>query len=235
MSANRAAIFIYCDTICSEAKQTHDKNEPISLWLLEQDRQKNRARLLRETERTLVAQSPNTQDRLSFFYDGFRQDEEKLPIPIETSEYEQLMKKKAALEEQSRFLDEKQKQLYLHAKMLCRKIIQEIKKRNAEKQQTVTRLIDRVEKFEAQLRLTSSILEMKEENNKKQQEINQLREAMCALETQFGELGFSLISEEGETGKVENNPDTTQSEASKKENPESDRNLQALEIVGQSN
>lgn len=235
MSANRAVIIIYCDTICSEAKHTHNKNEPISLWLLEQDRQKNRARLLRETERNLVAQSPNTQDRLSFFYDGFRQDEEKLPIPIETSEYEQLMKKKAALEEQSRFLDEKQKQLDLHAKMLCRKIIQEIKKRNAEKQQTVSHLKERIEKIEAQLGLTSSILETKENNNKKQQEIGQLRGVICALETQFWELGFSPISEEGEAGKVENNPDTTQSGASKKENPESDWNLHALEVVGRSN
>jgi hypothetical protein len=232
MSANRAVIIIYCDTICSEVKHTHDKNEPISLWLLEQDRQKNRTRLLRETKRNLVPQSPNTQDRPCFVCDEFRQDEEKLPIPSETAEYEQLMKKKAVLEEQSRFLDEKQKKLDLHAKMLCRKIIQEIKKRNAEKQQTVSRLRERIEKIEAQLGLASSIQETKEKNNKKQQDINQLREVTCTLETQFGELGFSLISEEGEAGKVENNPDTTQSEASKKENPESDRNLQALEIVG---
>jgi hypothetical protein len=225
---------MYYDTICTRLTHTHDKNERVFLWLLEQDRQKNRIRILRETERNLVAQEPDAPDRSWFDGNKFDQDEERRPILSENAEYEQLMEKKAVLEEQSRFLDEKQKQLDLHAKMLCGKIIQEIKKRNNERQQKVSCLREKIEQMEAQLELVSSIRETKEKNCEKHQEINQLRETIGALETQFGELGFSLISKENKTGKVENSPDITQLDASQKENPLSDRNPQALEFVEQS-
>ena len=69
----------------------------------------------------------------------------------EKTEFEQLMKEKSVLEEESQRLDDEQKKLNLRAKMLCEKLIQEIKKTNSEKQQAVNKLQTRIGDLEAQL------------------------------------------------------------------------------------
>src|SRR3989337_3207842 len=56
----------------------------------------------------------------------------------ETVQLEQLLNEKTGVEDESRELDEEQKQLKLRAKMLTEKIIQELKKRKNAKQDSVT-------------------------------------------------------------------------------------------------
>ncbi len=73
-----------------------------------------------------------------------------------TLEIEQLLKEKSGLEHESRCLDEEQKKLNLRVKLLCEKLIQEIKKKNAEKQQTVSQLQTRIGNLEAQLNKLSA-------------------------------------------------------------------------------
>jgi len=69
----------------------------------------------------------------------------------ETVQLEQLINEKTGQEEESRRLDEEQKQLKLRAKALCEKIVQELKKKNSEKQQAVNQLQSRIGNLEAQL------------------------------------------------------------------------------------
>ena len=73
----------------------------------------------------------------------------------ETVQLEQLMNEKTGVEEESRHLDEEQRQLKLRAKMLCEKIIQELKKKNNQKQQSVSQLQSRIGALEAQLNTLS--------------------------------------------------------------------------------
>ena len=73
----------------------------------------------------------------------------------ETIQLEQLISEKSGVEEESRHLDEEQRQLKLRAKMLCEKIIQELKKKNGQKQQSVNQLQSRIGALEAQLNTLS--------------------------------------------------------------------------------
>ena len=68
-----------------------------------------------------------------------------------TTEIEQLMKEKSSLEDESRRLDEDQKKLNLRLKALYEKVIQEMKKKNSEKQQTVSQLQAKIGNLESQL------------------------------------------------------------------------------------
>jgi hypothetical protein len=73
----------------------------------------------------------------------------------ETVQLEQLINEKTGVEEESRHLDEEQRQLKLRAKVLCEKIIQELKKKNNQKQQSVNQLQSRIGALEAQLNTLS--------------------------------------------------------------------------------
>ena len=73
----------------------------------------------------------------------------------ETIQLEQLISEKTGVEEESRHLDEEQRQLKLRAKMLYEKIIQELKKKNNQKQQSVSQLQSRIGALEAQLNTLS--------------------------------------------------------------------------------
>jgi predicted nuclease with TOPRIM domain len=66
-------------------------------------------------------------------------------------EIEELLNEKAALEAESRGLEGEQKQLELRVKTLCQKIIQELKKRNFPRRETINRLQSKIEELEAQL------------------------------------------------------------------------------------
>ena len=73
-------------------------------------------------------------------------------------EIEELLKEKAALEAETRGLDGEQRQLELRVKVLCEKIIQELKKRNFPRRETISRLRAKVDELEAQLEeLSASI------------------------------------------------------------------------------
>jgi hypothetical protein len=69
----------------------------------------------------------------------------------ETIQLEQLLNEKSGAEEESRELDEEQRQLKLRAKVLAEKIIQEIKKKNTTKQETVNKLQSKIGELETQL------------------------------------------------------------------------------------
>jgi hypothetical protein len=73
----------------------------------------------------------------------------------ETIQLEQLLNEKTGVEQESQELDEEQRQLKLRAKMLTEKIIQEIKKRNNIKQESVTKLQIKVNELEKQLNTLS--------------------------------------------------------------------------------
>ena len=73
----------------------------------------------------------------------------------ETIQLEQLLNEKTGVEEESRDLDEEQKQLKLKAKVLAEKIIQELRKKNNQKQQTVNQLQSKVGELENQLNTLS--------------------------------------------------------------------------------
>jgi hypothetical protein len=69
----------------------------------------------------------------------------------ETVQLEQLLNEKTGVEDESRELDEEQRQLKLRAKMLTEKIIQELKKKNNAKQESVNKLQSKVGELESQL------------------------------------------------------------------------------------
>ena len=73
----------------------------------------------------------------------------------DTSQLEQLLSEKTGAEQESQELDEEQRQLKLRAKMLTEKIIQEIKKRNNAKQESVNKLQTKVNELEKQLNTLS--------------------------------------------------------------------------------
>ena len=140
--------FIQCSLGLSHMR---DKNEAISLWLLELDRQKNRARVLEETARKSTVQSPSNQHDPWFNCDKSHKDENKRQAICEATDLEHLMKEKRSSEEDCHCLDEAQKRLDQRAKMLTEKIIQEIRKRNSEKKQAIDQLRARMHSLEAQL------------------------------------------------------------------------------------
>ena len=73
----------------------------------------------------------------------------------DTSQLEQLQNEKSSVEQESHELDEEQRQLKLRAKTLTEKIIQELKKRNSIKQESVNKLQTKVNELEKQLNTLS--------------------------------------------------------------------------------
>ena len=93
----------------------------------------------------------------------------------ETIQLEQLLNEKTGVEQESQELDEEQRQLKLRAKMLTEKIIQEIKKRNNVKQESVTKLQIKVNELEKQLNTLSisGVIDTKDlpEDNEQEEEV----------------------------------------------------------------
>jgi hypothetical protein len=93
----------------------------------------------------------------------------------ETIQLEQLLNEKTGVEQESQELDEEQRQLKLRAKMLTEKIIQEIKKRNNIKQESVTKLQIKVNELEKQLNTLSisGVIDTKDlpEDNEQEEEV----------------------------------------------------------------
>ena len=69
----------------------------------------------------------------------------------ESPQLEQLLSEKASIEDEGRELDDEQRKLKARAKVLTEKIIQELKKRNNAKQDTLSKLQSQVDGLEAQL------------------------------------------------------------------------------------
>ena len=99
--------------------ETREKNEEIHLWMLEQQRSKDKARLLRENG--LAAEESHETPQSHYFIDG----------EINTmSEIEQFENEKLALENETKDLKNEQKQLMQRLKTLYQTAIEELKTKN---------------------------------------------------------------------------------------------------------
>ena len=145
-----------CHTAQSGLSLMGNKNESIFLWMLEQERQKNRSQVLEETTCDPVAISPiGTNDTPKS--EKACKDENDPSSPQETTDLEQLMKEKTILEAESHQLDEEQEKLNLRIKTLCDKIIQQMKKGNNEKRKSVSQMQATISTLEAQLGALSGV------------------------------------------------------------------------------
>jgi len=141
-----------------------DKNEGIYLWLLEQDRQKNRAYALKVTDESPTLHFQSTQDNSRTNTEKSSEDlNEQSPLS-ENIGLDELIEEKADLEEESRRLDEEQRHQSLRIKILCEKLVQEIKKKNSQKRQTIDQMHTRIDKLETRLKEISNF-ESREEND----------------------------------------------------------------------
>lgn len=129
---------------------TRDKNEPVLLWLLEQERKKSRGHVPKEADKdsgeevTCIEEVPPESEKP-------RKDNDMPSTVDATTDLEHLMEEKAFLKEESHSLDKEQDKLNSQVKMLCEKIIQEKKRRNSEKQKEISKLQESIANLEAQL------------------------------------------------------------------------------------
>src|SRR4030042_2877508 len=131
-----------------------------------------------------------------------------------SAEFEQLLNEKAALEDESRDLEEEQKQVEMRAKVLCNRLIQDLKNKNNAKREAVSQLQSKADELEAQLEKLSApgILEkagiMTRENAEKPQSAEdaaEASEAKSASEDEDAVVVAALDKEEemGENLKAE--------------------------------
>jgi flagellar motility protein MotE (MotC chaperone) len=126
------------------------KNENIFLWILEQERQKNRARELKENHYNFPVHSSSFQQADFFNNEEAQENEEILSMLNGTPELEHLEKDTARLEEESQCLSEEQRRLNVRIKKLTRMLIQELRRRNAEKHHRINQLKARIRRLEKQ-------------------------------------------------------------------------------------
>lgn len=132
----------------------HDKNEGVFLWLLEQERQKDRAYQLKERLCDTTIKSSNTLPEELFYNEKIQEEKD---VQLESSESDELnnleclLKEKANLEEESRYLDKQQERLNLQTKMLLEKIVEDKKKKNNENQEAIVQLRARIKVLEDEL------------------------------------------------------------------------------------
>ncbi len=127
----------------------HDKNEGIYLWMLEQDRQKNRVHALEQTSNSTSQLTKAAHDLI--FNNKASSENEKEQSPVRNNaDLEQLLNKIASLEEESRNLDKEQKQVDLRIRILCQNLIEELEKRDSQKQQAIRQLRERIGTMETQ-------------------------------------------------------------------------------------
>ena len=139
------------------------KNESIFLWILEQERQKNRAHVLKESHSNFGVHSSSIQQASFFNNEKSQKKEETLLTLNGTNELEHLEKEKARLEKESHRLGEEQRRLNLRIKKLTWMLIQELRKRNEKKHQAINQLKARIHKLETQF-TELQLFETQEEN-----------------------------------------------------------------------
>jgi len=125
-----------------------------------------------------------------------------------SAEFEQLLNEKAALEDESRDLEEEQKKVEMRAKALCNRIIQDLKNKNDAKREEISQLQSKADELEAQLEKLSApgILEkagiMTSENAEKPQSAEYAAEASEAkTESEVEDtVVVAALDEQEETG-----------------------------------
>jgi hypothetical protein len=116
---------------------------------LEQERQKNRARVLKENHRNLAAYSSSFQQAPFFNNEKAQKNEETSSTLNGPTELKHLEKEKTRLEKESHRLSEEQRRLNLRMK-IARMLIQELRKRNDEKYKAINHLKTRIHRLETQ-------------------------------------------------------------------------------------
>jgi seryl-tRNA synthetase len=120
--------------------EMREKNEEIHLWILEQERKKNKARLLREN--SLAAEDPH-----EILQGNYLIDEEIDAM----SEIKQLENEKTSLENETTNLKNDQKQLMQRLKTLYQRAIKELKTKNDTIRETNNELQARLDTLEEAL------------------------------------------------------------------------------------
>lgn len=103
------------------------------MWLLTQDRQKNRARLIEEENARKSSMPTQATLNSSLEWQEKSSEEETKQVLSETVDLEQLMREKAVLEEESRQLDRQLTKLSFRERVLSKKLAEEMDKQNAER------------------------------------------------------------------------------------------------------
>ena len=132
---------IYCDTIyrCGVA-ETREKNDEIHLWMLEQERKKNKARLI--AGNGLASEETQKTPQSHYLIDG----------EINTmSEIEQLENEKISLENETKSLKSEQKQLVQRLKTFYQTAIEELKTKNETIRETNNELQAKLDTLEESL------------------------------------------------------------------------------------
>ncbi len=110
----------------------------------------------------------------------------------EAQQLDQMLSEIAGVEEESKELDEEQKQLKLKAKSIAEKIIQELRKRNRSKLENVNKLQSKINDLESQLKTLSAL---KDGNSDDEQEGS---EVFVETLEQAGENSVTVVAVEEE-------------------------------------
>ena len=132
------------------------KNENINLWLLEEERRKDRERTLTQAGDSAEVQVLSDADEPSRGEENPAEESKLLSLSKEAIGFERLDKEKEALEEESQRLDREIEKLSLKAKALSQKMIQEMERNNKEKRKAVSQLQEEISRLEAQLTTPST-------------------------------------------------------------------------------
>ncbi len=128
----------------------NDKDDGIFLWMLEQDRQRNKDRVLNKVSVESEEQLSSAARELIF---SARNSEPEISksLPDDADDLAQLLGEQADLKEESLRLDEEEKELSLRARALSEKVMQEITRRNDEKRKEISQLQAKINNMELML------------------------------------------------------------------------------------
>ncbi len=125
----------------------NEKDDGIFLWMLEQDRQRNKDRVL---NRELVESEEQLSSAARELISSARNSEREIgqSTPHETDDLAQLLSEQADLEEESLKLDGEERELSLRARALSERLLQEISRRNDEKRRQISQLQAKISMME---------------------------------------------------------------------------------------
>ena len=129
-----------------------DKNKEIHLWLLEQEREKNRARSI-QIRRNSVVPSPSTTFESLANPEKVCKDETTLSPSEKTNDVGHLLTVKSKLEELSERTNEHQEKLKLQERQLLEDSIQLRKERIGENLQEINLLLSKIDRLKTQVDL----------------------------------------------------------------------------------
>lgn len=122
---------------------------------MEQNRKKNQVRFLEDASHNVETQQPSILSHPWFNDERYDKVVVKRPAFVEGTDLDRLFREKANLEEESRHSDEEIEALELRARILCEKIVKEMKRRNSEKRRAIGEFRDEIGIAEALYRLES--------------------------------------------------------------------------------